>query len=74
MTNPAAPLPSLTARQLAVALLVADGFTDKQIAARLEIAENTVGNYITAISAALSLDRSRNTRVQIAIRFARLAA
>lgn len=64
----------LTARQLSVALLVADGYTDKQIAPMLGIAENTVGNYITAISAALALDRQRNTRVQIAIHFARNAA
>lgn len=56
----------LTPRQQAIASLIADGYTDKQIAAALHIAPNTVGNNITAIAAALELDRQRNTRVQIA--------
>lgn len=61
-------------RQMSVAVLVSQGYTDKQIAAELEIAENTVGNHVTAIAAALKLDRSRNVRVQIATRLLQIAA
>ena len=59
---------------MSVAVLLAEGYTDKQIAASLEIAENTVGNHITAIAVALKLDRTRNIRVQIATRVNALAA
>lgn len=73
MTTPAAPLPSLTARQLAVALLVADGFTDKQIAARLEISDETVAFHVHNIADRIGVDRARNIRVQIACYFVRAA-
>lgn len=71
----ATPGPSpLTARQTAVALLVADGFTDKQIAATLTISEETVAFHIHNIADRLSVDRSRNIRVQIARYFMARAA
>ena len=64
----------LTMRQRAVAILVSQGYTDKQIADELEIAENTVGNHITAIAKALDIDKTRNTRVQITLRLYQIAA
>lgn len=42
MTTLTAPFVQPTARQLAVAALIADGLTDHQIAAQLEIGVNTV--------------------------------
>lgn len=56
----------LTARQCTVALLIADAYTDKQIAAALVISEETVAFHVRQISDRLALDRSRNIRVQIA--------
>ena len=64
----------LTMRQMSVAVLVSQGYTDKQIAAELEIAENTVGNHVTAIADAMQLDRQRNIRVQITRRLYQIAA
>lgn len=64
----------LTERQRAVALLIADGFTDKQIAARLTISADTVGVHVHRIGIALRVDPSRNVRVQIACHFVRLSA
>lgn len=67
------PIP-LTMRQMSVAVLVSQGYTDKQIAAELEIAENTVGNHISAIAEVLQLNRQRNIRVQITRRLYNIAA
>lgn len=64
----------LTARQAAVALLVAQGYTDKQIAATLAIAEGTVKSHVHRIGEALEVDPQRNLRVQIATRLTSLAA
>jgi DNA-binding NarL/FixJ family response regulator len=64
----------ITQRQMEVAILVANGHTDKMIAAELTIAENTVGVHITNIAKALSLDPSLNTRVQITRRLIQHAA
>lgn len=42
-------LADLTPRQREVALLVAEGLTRKEAAARLGLAEQTVGNHISAV-------------------------
>lgn len=61
-------------RQMSVAVLLSAGYTDKQIAAELEIAENTVGVHVTHIAKALNLEPGRNTRVLIARRLYEMAA
>lgn len=43
------PPSALTDRQLEVARLVAEGYTDKQIAGKLEMAQNTVRVHVAAI-------------------------
>lgn len=58
-------LPQLSPRQNAVAQLVADGFSDKQIATRLNLAPRSVHVYITRIAKKLGADGMLNTRVQI---------
>ncbi|AWZ06526.1 MULTISPECIES: LuxR C-terminal-related transcriptional regulator [unclassified Streptomyces] len=52
----------LTPRQLQVALLVAEGLTNRQIAGRLEIAEWTVVNHVRHVMRKLGC----NSRVQVA--------
>lgn len=59
---------TLTERQMSVAVLVADGDTDKQIAAKLHMAERTVSVHVHRIGVVLGVDRGRNVRVQIANR------
>lgn len=49
----------------AVAELVAEGLTDKQISGQLGIAVKTVGYHIDRICTDWDIDRSRNIRVQI---------
>lgn len=56
----------LTSRQLQVAQLVRDGWTDKQIAAELQIDEETVAYHLRRIATICKLDRSRSIRIQIA--------
>lgn len=73
MTLPVDPT-LLTERQLEVALLVADGLTDKQIAAALHISDEGVAKHIERITVRWSIDRGRNIRVQIANRIRGLAA
>ena len=67
------PVP-LTMRQMSVAVLVSKGYTDKQIANELEMAERTVSVHIHRIGKVLGVKLYRNIRVQIATRIARLAA
>jgi len=54
----------MTDREREVAQLVAEGLTDKEIAGRLGISENTVGVHIAHIAKRLSIC-SGNTRVLI---------
>lgn len=58
-------LPQLSGRQIEVAVLVADGFSDKQIAGRLAISASAVRIYVLRIARKLGLDESRNRRVLI---------
>ena len=50
----------------AVAGLVAEGLTDKQIAVRLTLSVATVRYHVGQLCEAWNLDRGRNIRVQIA--------
>lgn len=56
----------LTRKTRKVAQLVADGLTDKEIAAALDISEDGVGYHVRRIVLAWGLDRNRNIRVLIA--------
>lgn len=56
----------LTDRQRQVAELIADGFTDPQIQAKLGISYGTLRCHFGLICERLSLDLTRNLRVQIA--------
>jgi DNA-binding CsgD family transcriptional regulator len=47
------PLAALTPREREVALLVADGQTNAQIAARLHLSESTVGKHVSRVLAKL---------------------
>jgi DNA-binding NarL/FixJ family response regulator len=59
---------SLTDRQREVAQLVAEGYTDKVIAAKLGTTNKTVRYHVGRIVDALQLDRSRDVRILIARR------
>ncbi|WP_316758574.1 ATP-binding protein [Streptomyces herbicida] len=64
-SRPAAPTPEaqpLTPRQVQVAMLVAEGLTNRQIAARLDISEWTVVNHVRQIMRRLGCA----TRLQVA--------
>lgn len=56
----------LTSRQLQVAQLVRDGWTDKQIAAELQISKQRVSRLIASIAQRLDIDSSRDARTLIA--------
>jgi DNA-binding NarL/FixJ family response regulator len=58
----------LTPRKRAVARYVAQGFSDKQIAAILGRSEDTIAYHVAGIARIWRLDSSRNIRVQIAQR------
>ena len=58
--------PKLSPRQRSVAHLIAQAYTDKQIAGELGIAPKTVKHMVGTIADKLALDRNRNLRVQIA--------
>lgn len=60
----------LTSRQLQVAQLVRDGWTDKQIAAKLGVTQQRVSRLVWQIVKAWELDTERDVRVQIALRAA----
>jgi len=59
----------LTLRESQVLQLIAEGLTNKQIGERLDLAEKTVKNYVSALLAKLSMER----RTQAAVYGARLA-
>ncbi|TBN58348.1 response regulator transcription factor [Glaciihabitans arcticus] len=58
----------LTLRESQVLQLIADGLTNRQIGERLELAEKTVKNYVSALLAKLGMER----RTQAAVYGARL--
>ena len=60
---------ALTLRESQVLQLIADGLTNRQIGERLELAEKTVKNYVSALLAKLGMER----RTQAAVYGARLA-
>lgn len=51
------PLAELTKQELAVFDLVGEGLTNRQIAARLYLAEKTVKNYVTKVLSKLGMQR-----------------
>ena len=59
--------------RLDVAALVAEGLTDKDIAAQLHISQKTVEYHIGRIAKDWDIDKSRNIRVQITRRVLRAA-
>lgn len=59
--------PGLSARELEVLVLMADGAANKQIAARLKIAERTVKAHVTGIFMKLTVN-SRTEAVAVALR------
>jgi len=68
-TPAAATTTPLTLRESQVLQLIADGLTNKQIGERLDLAEKTVKNYVSALLAKLNMER----RTQAAVYGARLA-
>jgi DNA-binding NarL/FixJ family response regulator len=56
---------SLNVCQCEVAILVADGYCDKEIAKRLELAPSTIPRYVKRIAKRLGCDELRNSRIQI---------
>lgn len=63
----------LTPRQHRVACMIAEGLTDRQMAAQLGISEDGVADFVRKIATTWNIDRSRNIRVQIAVRVMRAA-
>lgn len=59
--------------RLDVAALVAEGLTDKDIAAKLHISQKTVEYHIGRIVKDWEIDKTRNIRVQITRRILRAA-
>lgn len=56
---------TLTNRQLEVAILVAEGLTDKEIAMILQISEDTVAYHVRRVMLRWKLSPTKNVRVQI---------
>jgi DNA-binding NarL/FixJ family response regulator len=56
-THSAVDLTALTDRQRDLVDLAAQGLSDKEIALRLEISHNTVGNHFSAIYARLGISK-----------------
>lgn len=67
--SPLGPPPGLAAvlsrRQCEVAILVADGYCDKEIAKRLGISNSSIPTYVKRIARKLGCDEFRNSRIQI---------
>ena len=64
--RPPATASDLTARQLAVASLIAQARTDQQIAGTLGISDRRVRVHVEALCYLLHCDRGCNVRIQIA--------
>lgn len=62
-----ATLDSLTPQQRSIAVLIAQGLGNKQIARRMGLADNTVKNHITIIYQRLGMGVSDCPRVQVAL-------
>jgi DNA-binding NarL/FixJ family response regulator len=62
----ALPLESLTAREMEIVALLAEGLSNKDIAARLFLTEGTVKNYVSSIMAKLHA----NDRTQVVVKAA----
>jgi DNA-binding NarL/FixJ family response regulator len=61
-------LSSLTEQERRILLLVAEGLTNREIAAKMFLAEKTVKNYVSSLLAKLGLER----RTQAAVLATRL--
>jgi DNA-binding NarL/FixJ family response regulator len=64
--HPRATARDLTAKQLAVASMIARHYTDQQIAGELHIACSTVRVHVVAIAYRIHADQGRVIRTQIA--------
>lgn len=62
----AVPEPSLSLREGQVLALIAEGLTNREIGARLGIAEKTVKNYVSALLAKLGMERRTQAAVYAA--------
>ena len=63
-------LARLTGQERRILALIADGLTNRQIAAEIHLAEKTVKNYVSNLLAKLGMER----RTQAAVFAARIAA
>ena len=61
--EPAAPDPTLSLRENQILQLIAEGLTNRQIGERLELAEKTVKNYVSALLAKLGMERRTQAAV-----------
>lgn len=61
----ASELEPLSPRQRQIAEMIADGYINKAIAAKIGIQHSTLRNHIRQIARKLNLDRSKDTRVQV---------
>ncbi|WP_345751711.1 response regulator transcription factor [Microbacterium rhizophilus] len=57
------PRPALTLRESQVLRLIGEGFTNRQIGERLDLAEKTVKNYVSALLAKLGMERRTQAAV-----------
>jgi two-component system, NarL family, response regulator DevR len=62
------PVEHLTRREARILALIAEGFTNRQIAARLELSEKTVKNYVSNVLGKLGLSRRAQAAAYMARR------
>lgn len=65
--------PLLTVRQMSVAVLLSQGYPDKQIAGKLDISVQRVAQIVGEIRARLQLSTELDARLLIATRFSQAA-